>query len=107
MGSIAVDSWQEKAQSARDLLDASLKAVDPPLGHLPDPLPLSSQSLPKQLLSARDYELTEKCDAIELLSMLRKKTISSEELTKAFLRRAAIARYAVGRIIRRIRKNWR
>ena len=88
-------SWQDKAKSARDYRDATLSKVEPPLGPLPDPLPLSSQDLPKQLLTEREYELTQNYDAIVLLEMLRSKKVTSEELTRAFLRRAALAQYAV------------
>lgn len=92
---MAITTWQEKAQKARNLRDASLSKVDPPLGPLPDPLPLSSQGLPKLLLTPREYELTQNYDAIALLKMLREKTLTSEELTRAFLRRAALAQAAV------------
>jgi amidase len=88
-------SWQDLAKSARDYRDATLSKVSPPLETFPDPLPLSSQDLPKQMLTAREYELTQNYDALALLEMLRSKKVSSEELTKAFLRRAALAQYAV------------
>ncbi|OAL38221.1 hypothetical protein AYO20_02673 [Fonsecaea nubica] len=87
--------WVEKAKSARDYRDETLSKVEPPLGPLPDPLPLSSQDLPKEYLTPREYELTQNYDAIELLEMLRSKKLTSEELTRAFLRRAALAQYAV------------
>lgn len=87
--------WEERAKSARDFRDETLSKVDPPLGPLPDPLPLSSQELPKKYLTPREYELTQNYDAIELLEMLRTKKVTSEELTRAFLRRAALAQYAV------------
>lgn len=87
--------WEERAKSARDFRDHTLSKVDPPFDPLPDPLPLSSQELPKKYLTAREYELTQKHDAIELLEMLRTKKVTSEELTRAFLRRAALAQYAV------------
>jgi hypothetical protein len=96
---MALEPWEEKAKSARDHRDATLSKVQPPLGPLPDPslLPLSSQHLPKQYLTKREYELTQDHDAIELLELLRTKKVSSEELTRAFLRRAALAQYAVSR----------
>lgn len=92
---MTITTWQEKAQSARDYRDASLAKVNPPIGPLPDPLPLSSQDLPKQHLTEREYELTQNYDAVQLLGMLRRKELTSEELTRAFLRRAALAQYAV------------
>jgi benzoyl-CoA reductase/2-hydroxyglutaryl-CoA dehydratase subunit BcrC/BadD/HgdB len=92
---ISKETWVEKAKSARDYRDETLKKVDPPFDPLPDPLPLSSQDLPKKYLTPREYELTQNYDAIELLEMLRSKKVTSEELTRAFLRRAALAQYAV------------
>ncbi len=89
------EPWVEKAKSARDYRDETLKKVDPPFENLPDKLPLSSQELPKKYLTEREYELTQNYDAIELLEMLRTKKVTSEELTRAFLRRAALAQYAV------------
>jgi amidase len=88
-------SWIELAQSARTQRDETLSKVNPPLPPFPDPLPLNSQDLPKQMLSAREYELTQNYDAVELLETLRAKRVSSEELTCAFLRRAVVAQYAV------------
>ncbi|KGQ01950.1 hypothetical protein PAAG_11341 [Paracoccidioides lutzii Pb01] len=90
-----IEPWEVKAQTVRDYRDATLAKVDPPLGPLPNPLPMSSLDLPKQLLTAREYELTQNYDAIALLRMLRTKEATSEELTRAFLRRAAIAQHAV------------
>lgn len=87
-------NWKEKAQIALDRRDASLSKVQPPLGSLPEPLPLSSQELPEKYLTARELELTENYDAVELIGLLRSKKLTSEELTKAFLRRAALAQYA-------------
>ncbi|EEH21528.2 hypothetical protein PABG_03744 [Paracoccidioides brasiliensis Pb03] len=92
LGAIAVDEfWCVRAcsthfidaQTVRDYRDATPAKVDPPLGPLPNPLPMGSLDLPKQLLTAREYELTQNYDAIALLRML------------PFLRRAAIAQYAV------------
>ena len=92
---MALKPWEEKAKSARDYRDATLAKVEPPLPSLPDQLPLSSQELPKEFLTPREYELTQNYDAVELLQMLRSKKVSSEELTRAFLRRAVLAQYAV------------
>lgn len=87
--------WQDISEKARNYRDASLAKVEPPIGHLPTPLPLSSQDLPKQHLTVREYELTQNHDAIQLLSMLRSREVTSEELTRAFLRRAALAQHAL------------
>lgn len=88
-------AWETKVQEALSLRDATLQQVNPPLEAIPDPLPLNSQGLPAQLLTAREYELTQNYDAVQLVQMLRSKQVTSLELTKAFLRRAALAQYAL------------
>ncbi|KAK2743512.1 hypothetical protein FQN57_004809 [Myotisia sp. PD_48] len=88
-------TWQEKVQAVRQYRDASLAQVQPALPDLQSPLPVNSQQLPKQILSEREYELTQNYDAVALLAKLRAKEVTSEELTRAFLRRAALAQKAV------------
>lgn len=92
---MTVPDWQRKAQVALDHRDETLSHVSPKLGKLPNPLPLSSQGLPKLLLTEREFELTENYDAIALVDMMKSKKVSSEEVTRAFLRRAAIAQESV------------
>lgn len=75
--------------------DGSLARVEPALEGLPDALPLNSQGLPKTVLSSREIELTEGYSAIELLAKLQSREISAVEVTRAFLRRAALAHFAV------------
>ena len=86
--------WEQKAQSVRDYRDASLAKVDPPLDFRNSDLPSSSKNLPKQLLTSREYEITECYNVSALLEKLRSRAFSAEEVTRAFLRRAAIAQYA-------------
>lgn len=87
--------WQDKAASAAARRDASLAKVEPKLEGIPDVLPLSSQDLPKSVLTPREVEITEKYSVTELLKTLRERKISVEEVTRAFLRRAALAQVAV------------
>jgi amidase len=90
-------TWEDKASWTRAQRDASLAKVEPKLDGLPaaDSLPLCSQDLPKDILTAREVEITERYNVTELLSLLRERKISVEEVTRAFLRRAAIAQAAV------------
>ncbi|KAM0473652.1 hypothetical protein ACHAPX_008057 [Trichoderma viride] len=90
-----LQSWEVKASSARERRDAGLAKVEPKLEGIPDTLPLSSQDLPKGVLTAREIEITEKYSVTELLKILRERKISVEEVTRAFLRRAAVAQVAV------------
>jgi amidase len=91
-------TWQDRVRDVREFRDASLKKIEPSISGLPDPLPVSSQGLPAQFLTARQLELTQNYDAIELLELLRTKKLTSEELTRAFLCRAVVAQYAVSGI---------
>lgn len=88
------ETWEVKAQVARDARDASLAKANPPLQLPSDDLPLISQGLPSEHLTSREYDLTTSYTALQLLENLRNKSISAEELTRAFLRRAAIAQHA-------------
>lgn len=98
MGSLAnLQTWQEKVDWARARRDASLAKVEPKLNGIPeaDSLPLSSQDLAKTALTAREIEITEQYGITELLGLLRERKITVEEVTRAFLRRAALAQAAV------------
>ena len=88
-------NWREKVAWAQDFRDSTLAKVEPPLEGIPDELPLSSQGLPALVLTERDIEITEEYTVHRLLAVLRKREISVEEVTRAFLRRAALAQAAV------------
>ncbi|EXJ81386.1 hypothetical protein A1O3_07677 [Capronia epimyces CBS 606.96] len=91
------DSWEDKVAAVRHHRDASLQKVSPPLAldALPSPLPLNSQGIPKLLLTPREIEITENYTVKQLLAKLRSRQISVEEVTRAFLRRAAVAQASV------------
>ncbi len=91
----ALSSWQEKAAWAQDFREKSLAKVEPALQGIPIELPLSSQNLPKLVLTEREIEITERYTVKELLAILRERKISVEEVTRAFLRRAALAQAVV------------
>jgi hypothetical protein len=92
---LQLKSWEDRASSARARRDAGIAKVEPKLEGIPDILPLSSQELPKSVLTPREIEITEKYSVTELLKILRERKISVEEVTRAFLRRAALAQAAV------------
>lgn len=87
-------SWEEKAQLPRKIRDESVARVEPALQGLPETLPQNSQGLAKSVLTPRELEITENYSVAELLAKLRSRELSSEEVTRAFLRRAALAHYA-------------
>lgn len=88
-------NWQEKAAWAQNVRDKTLAKVEPSLTGIPTELPLSSQGLPALVLTEREIEITEKYTVEQLLKVLRERKISVEEVTRAFLRRAALAQAAV------------
>lgn len=88
-------TYKETVSAALQHRDIGLGKVEPKLQGIPDELPLSSQSLPQGVLTAREIEITEKYSVIELLDVLRKREIKVEEVIRAFLRRAALAQVAV------------
>lgn len=91
------EPWQEKAAWAQAKRAASLAKVKPKLVGVPEAqdLPQCSRDLPKNVLTPREVELTEEYNIVDLLRLLRERTLSVEEVTKAFLRRAALAHAAV------------
>lgn len=92
-----LELWEDKAIRAREKRDASLAKVTPRLQGIPETndLPLDSRGLPQTALTPREIEITEGFDITQLLSMLKQRHISVEEVTLAFLRRAAVAHAAV------------
>jgi amidase len=95
MGNIDVSpAWEAQAEIPRRIRDDSLLKVQPPLQAVPDVLPQNSQALPSLTLTPRELELTQDYSVNELLVELKTKKLSSEELTRAFLRRAAVAHLA-------------
>ncbi|WJG37290.1 amidase signature domain-containing protein [Fusarium oxysporum Fo47] len=92
-------TYKETVSAALQHRDIGLGKVEPKLQGIPDELPLSSQSLPQGVLTAREIEITEKYSVIELLDVLRKREIKVEEVTRAFLRRAALAQVATNCLV--------
>lgn len=79
--------------------DQSLAAVQPPLdlSRLPKPLPKNVTPLAKDLLTEEELTITG-LDVPELLEAIRSKKYSCVTVTKAFLRRAALAQELVSSI---------
>lgn len=92
---MTIQPWEAKASIARTKRDESVARVEPPLQGLPDTLPLNSQELPKAILTSKEIEITEKYSVTDLLAKLHSRELSAEEVTRAFLRRAALAHFAV------------
>lgn len=78
---------------ARSLRDTSI-LVEPPLPPLPDPLPKNVAEIANKLLTPEEIKITS-YDVPELLQAIRSKEYSCETVTRAFLRRAALAQKLV------------
>ncbi|KAF2010481.1 amidase [Aaosphaeria arxii CBS 175.79] len=89
-----VNTCEERVAWARDRRDQSLAKVEPKLEGIPSELPQNSQGLAQVVLTPREIEITEKYSVTELLALLKGRKISVEEVTRAFLRRAALAQAA-------------
>jgi hypothetical protein len=89
-----MSTWEETAQQMKDHRDATIAAIEPQLPQLAADLPLNVTSIPKQILTERELELTESTPEY-LINALAAGFVTSTEVTKAFLRRAALAQQLV------------
>jgi hypothetical protein len=78
---------------ARSLRDTSI-LVDPPLSPLPETLPKNITEIANSVLTPEEIKITS-YDVPELLQAIRSKEDSRETVTRAFLRRAALAQKLV------------
>lgn len=83
-------NWKEIAQRAQRYRDASIALVEPPVPKVPDVLPLNVTPLPREHLSQAEIEITETLPEA-LLAKLAHGSLQCLDVTKAFLRRAALA----------------
>ena len=83
-------SWQDVARQARDHRATTLAEVQPPIPSVPANLPRNVTSIPRDLLSSREIEITESTTEVLVASLAAGK-LTSREVTNAFLRRAGLA----------------
>ncbi|USW48230.1 Putative amidase signature domain-containing protein [Septoria linicola] len=82
--------WRSIAQSRRQHREKTIDAVRPAVPEVPRGLPSNVTGLPSQLLSSDVLDITEKTTE-SLLGELSHGTVSSAEVTTAFLQRAGLA----------------
>ncbi|TLD16073.1 uncharacterized protein PgNI_00538 [Pyricularia grisea] len=87
-------TWQEKCSWAQSRRDDGLAKVSPKLEGLPQEWPLDARVVAKSVLTPREIEITENYGVMNLLKALRERKYTVEEVTRAFLRRAALAQAA-------------
>lgn len=90
---------------ARKMRDDSIAEITPPLAPLPEPLPKNVMNVYKDVLSEEEIKITS-YDAPELLQAIREKAFSCEAVTRAFLRRAALAQKLVAEPISAPAVSW-
>ena len=83
-------NWQDIARQVQEHRDATIAEVRPRIPDIPKILPLNVTGIPRDLLSAREVEITES-PTESLVESLASGQLTSREVTTAFLRRAGIA----------------
>lgn len=80
-------------QKALKIRDDSIDSVLPDVT-LPDPLPQNVQGIPDTILNPEELQITE-YDTLQLVQKLASRELSCEPVTKAFLKRGALAQKTV------------
>lgn len=87
---MAEPTWQSIASDVQDHRDSTIARVKPPVPDVPHELPRDVTPIPKELLTAREVEITESAPE-DLVASLAHGKLRSVEVTNAFLRRAGLA----------------
>lgn len=98
INSIMSEEWKVLAQKGRDIRDKSMAEVEKffpangskHLDALPDPLPLNVTGLPKEYLSAHDFEIVE-TDPVVLLKAIASKKYTALEVASAYMHASVLA----------------
>ena len=90
-------AWQDIAHQVQGHRDYTVNLVEPRIPDVPSPLPPNVTAIPRALLSSREVEITTTC-AEGLVALLASGTLTSTEVTNAFLRRAGLAQKLVNTI---------
>jgi hypothetical protein len=87
-------TWQEVAADRQAHRDATIALIEPSLQEIND-IPLNTFPIAKQVLTPEELRITEST-VEELVARLAEGQLSALSVTKAFLRRAALAQKVVG-----------
>ena len=83
-------SWHDVASQVQLHRTSTVTEVQPQIPDVPKELPLNVTSIPRELLSPREVEITE-LTTETLVASLASSSLTSREVTNAFLRRAGLA----------------
>jgi amidase len=86
-------TWQEVAADRQAYRDQTISLIEPSLPEITD-IPLNTLPLAKQVLTPEEIQITEST-VEDLAATIAKGGLSAVTVTKAFLRRAALAQKAV------------
>lgn len=86
-------TWQDVAADRQAYRDSTIALIEPTIPEVTD-LPLNTIPLAKQVLTQEEIKITEST-VEELAPLLATGELSAVTVTKAFLRRAALAQAAV------------
>ncbi|KAI4160407.1 MAG: hypothetical protein LQ342_005731 [Letrouitia transgressa] len=87
---MATPTWQEIAEQAQQIRDASLSLIKPALPETPSELPRNVTGIPKHLLTTDEVVITQ-TPPEDLVTLLAAGKLTSTAVTNAFLRRAGLA----------------
>lgn len=87
-------TWQEVAAYKQKERDESIDSIPSPLPTLPAEAPLNTLPVAKDVLTADEIKITESL-VEDLVPQLAKGELTATAVTKAFLRRAALAQRLV------------
>lgn len=91
---MGTSTWQETAQQAQQIRDASLSQIKPALPETPSELPRNVTDIPKHLLTTDEVVITE-TPPEDLVTSLAAGKLTSTAVINAFLRRAGLAQKLV------------
>ena len=91
-------SWQDLAQQVQADRDRSIAQVEPAIPVLPETLPSRVIDIPRQHLTPLELAITES-DPEALVESLAAGKLTASSVTKAFLRRAALAQRLVSNLL--------
>lgn len=91
---MATPTWQEIAEQAQQIRDASLSLIKPALPETPSELPRNVTGIPKHLLTTDEVVITQ-TPPEDLVTLLAAGKLTSTAVTNAFLRRAGLAQKLV------------
>lgn len=86
-------TWQEVAADRQAYRDQTISLIEPSLPEITD-IPLNTLPLAKQVLTPQEIQITEST-VEDLAATIANGGLSAVTVTKAFLRRAALAQKAV------------